>query len=188
MLHALLIQHHCFNIYFLGAHSEYHSMVTGGSFPGRKAARALSWLNLQPVLRSRICWSIHLCGIIASLVKHMGNFIFIFTLHTWWNHLKDDISTAKAAYFKLIMYTIMCEEWKTENTAGGNPLRWPHNILYPQKLELTSPTSGDRLVSIVHSQTKATEFSLEWNNEVILTELWESLTQWHSACQPQISH
>jgi hypothetical protein len=32
--------------------------------------------------------------------------------------------------------------------------------LYPQKLALTSPTSGGRSVGIVHSQTQATEFSL----------------------------
>jgi hypothetical protein len=30
--------------------------------------------------------------------------------------------------------------------------------LYPQKLALTSPTSAGRLVGIVRSQTKATEF------------------------------
>jgi hypothetical protein len=33
--------------------------------------------------------------------------------------------------------------------------------LYPQKLALTSPTSGCRSVGTVHSQTQATEFSLE---------------------------
>ena len=32
--------------------------------------------------------------------------------------------------------------------------------LYPQKLALTSPTGGGRSVCIVHSRTKATEFSL----------------------------
>ena len=32
--------------------------------------------------------------------------------------------------------------------------------LYPQKLELTSPTGGGRSVGIVRSRTKATEFSL----------------------------
>jgi hypothetical protein len=35
--------------------------------------------------------------------------------------------------------------------------------LYPQKLALTSPTSGGRFVSIVRSRTKATEFSLVYN-------------------------
>jgi hypothetical protein len=34
------------------------------------------------------------------------------------------------------------------------------NTLYPQKLALTSPTSGGRLVGIVRLPTKATEFSV----------------------------
>jgi hypothetical protein len=41
----------------------------------------------------------------------------------------------------------------------GDPLRWPRDTFYPQKLTLTSPTSSGRSVGIVHSQTKATEFS-----------------------------
>jgi hypothetical protein len=45
-------------------------------------------------------------------------------------------------------------------TRIGDPLLWPHDTLYPQKLALTSPTSGGRSVGIVHSRTKATEFSL----------------------------
>jgi hypothetical protein len=39
----------------------------------------------------------------------------------------------------------------------GDPLRWPRDTLYPKKLALTSPTSGGRLVGIVHSRTKAME-------------------------------
>jgi hypothetical protein len=39
----------------------------------------------------------------------------------------------------------------------GVPLRG--DSLYPQKLALTSPTSGGRSVGIVNSRTKATEFS-----------------------------
>jgi hypothetical protein len=42
----------------------------------------------------------------------------------------------------------------------GDPLRWPRNTLYPQKLALTSPKSGGRSVGIVLSRTKATESSL----------------------------
>jgi hypothetical protein len=38
-----------------------------------------------------------------------------------------------------------------------DPLCWPRNNLYPQKLALTSPTSGGRSVGIVHSMTQATE-------------------------------
>jgi hypothetical protein len=38
-----------------------------------------------------------------------------------------------------------------------NPSRWPRGTLYPQKLTLTSPTSGGRSVGIVRFQTQATE-------------------------------
>jgi hypothetical protein len=37
-------------------------------------------------------------------------------------------------------------------------LRWPRDTLCPQKLALTSPTCGDRSVSIVRLRTKNTEF------------------------------
>jgi hypothetical protein len=40
----------------------------------------------------------------------------------------------------------------------GDPLRWPLDTLYPQKLALTSPTSGGCSVCIVRLLTKATEF------------------------------
>jgi hypothetical protein len=43
---------------------------------------------------------------------------------------------------------------KTELTAGGDPLRWPRDTLYPQKLELTSPTSGGRSVGIFRLRNK----------------------------------
>jgi hypothetical protein len=43
---------------------------------------------------------------------------------------------------------------------SGVLLRWPHNTLYPLKLALTSQTNGSCSVGIVHSWTKATEFSL----------------------------
>jgi hypothetical protein len=41
-----------------------------------------------------------------------------------------------------------------------NPLSSPRDILYPQKLALTSQTSGGRSVCRVRSRTKGTEFSL----------------------------
>jgi hypothetical protein len=36
----------------------------------------------------------------------------------------------------------------------GDPLRWSRDTLYPQKLTLTSPTSGGRSVGIVRLRTK----------------------------------
>jgi hypothetical protein len=56
--------------------------------------------------------------------------------------------------------------YKTEINSNGELLRWSRDTLYPQKLSLTSPTSGDSSVGIVLLRTKATEFSLvsfyEW--------------------------
>jgi hypothetical protein len=40
----------------------------------------------------------------------------------------------------------------------GDPSRWPRGTLYPQKLALTSMTSGGRSVGMVRCRTKATEF------------------------------
>jgi hypothetical protein len=40
---------------------------------------------------------------------------------------------------------------ETEINGHGDPLRWPRNTLYPQKLVLTS-TSGGRSVGIVRLQ------------------------------------
>jgi hypothetical protein len=42
----------------------------------------------------------------------------------------------------------------------GDPLRWPRDTLYPQKLALTSPTRGGRSVGIVRMRAKAKEFAL----------------------------
>jgi hypothetical protein len=39
----------------------------------------------------------------------------------------------------------------------GDPLHWPRDNLYPQKLALTSSTSGGRSACIVRPLTKATE-------------------------------
>jgi hypothetical protein len=40
-----------------------------------------------------------------------------------------------------------------------DPSRWPRGTLYPQKLVITSPTSGGRSVGIVRSRTQTKEFS-----------------------------
>jgi hypothetical protein len=44
--------------------------------------------------------------------------------------------------------------------SSREPSRWPRGTLYPQKLALTSPTSGISSARIVRSRTQATEFSL----------------------------
>jgi hypothetical protein len=45
---------------------------------------------------------------------------------------------------------------------GREPSRWPRGTVYPQKLALTSPTSGGCSVAIVRSRTQATEFSFSF--------------------------
>jgi hypothetical protein len=49
---------------------------------------------------------------------------------------------------------------ETKNTAVGTRRADHETPLYPQKLALTSPTSGGLLVGIVRSWTRATEFFL----------------------------
>jgi hypothetical protein len=53
-----------------------------------------------------------------------------------------------------------------ENREYGHrdPSRWPRGIHYPQKLAITSPTSGGRSVGIVRSRTQTMEFSFSFFN------------------------
>jgi hypothetical protein len=43
---------------------------------------------------------------------------------------------------ELLEWKVAAPVKKAELTAGGDPLRWPRDTLYPQKLTLTSSTSG----------------------------------------------
>jgi hypothetical protein len=52
------------------------------------------------------------------------------------------------------------------------PSRWPRGILYPQKLALTSRTSGDRSVGIVRLRTRATDF-FRWLHKFLLVLLFD---------------
>jgi hypothetical protein len=47
---------------------------------------------------------------------------------------------------------------KNEINGRGNSLRWPRNTLYPQRLALTSPTSGGHWVGIVRLRTRPRSF------------------------------
>jgi hypothetical protein len=51
---------------------------------------------------------------------------------------------------------------KSKQTVVGDPLRWPRDTFYTQKLALSSPTSDSRSVGIVCLRTKATEFSFSF--------------------------
>jgi hypothetical protein len=63
----------------------------------------------------------------------------------------------------LVRITEEILEWKSSDSGlenrdlkgRGDPLRWPRDTLYPQKLPRTSPTSGGRSVGIVRLRTKS---------------------------------
>ena len=73
----------------------------------------------------------------------------------WWN-MKEEEITSSALQCLTLVFGMKVQ--KTEINGRGDPLPWPRDILYPQKLALTSPTGGGRSVCIVHSRTKATDF------------------------------
>jgi hypothetical protein len=56
----------------------------------------------------------------------------------------------------------------------GDPLHWPRDTLYQQKMALTSPTSGGRSVGIVRFRNKTTGFffvysgNLNWTSKSLL--------------------
>jgi hypothetical protein len=60
---------------------------------------------------------------------------------------------------------------ENEINGRGNPLRWPRDTIYPQKLALTSPTNGGRSVGIVLLLTEATELC----SYVVLTAKYHQL-------------
>jgi hypothetical protein len=61
-----------------------------------------------------------------------------------------------------------------------DPFRWPRSTLYPQKLALTSPTSGGRSVGTVRSRIQTTEFSLIGPIQFIFGMLELVCLRWHS--------
>jgi hypothetical protein len=54
-----------------------------------------------------------------------------------------------------IYFSARLENWEYGRTDSSHS---PRVSLYPQKLAITSPTSGGRSVGIVRSRTQATEF------------------------------
>jgi hypothetical protein len=54
----------------------------------------------------------------------------------------------------------------------SDPSRCPRDTLYPQKLALTSPSSGGRSVGIVRSRAKATELFIVFEFETLVFPNW----------------
>jgi hypothetical protein len=71
-----------------------------------------------------------------------------------------------------------------ENREYGrrDPSRWPRGTLYPQKLAITSPTSGGRSVSIVHSRTQTMELYLKYNTYSFMKLITNISLKCNSVC------
>jgi hypothetical protein len=57
-------------------------------------------------------------------------------------------------HFNIILLSRPRSGQENRINGRGDPLRWPRGTLYPQKLAVTSPTSGGRSVGIVRLRTK----------------------------------
>jgi hypothetical protein len=90
----------------------------------------------------------------------------------WHKHIKFILKYRCKVLHNSHSYTITHLEIR--EYGRGDPLRWPRDTLCPQKLALTSQTSGGRSVDIVHSQTKATVIIIIIII-IIITELFKSL-------------
>jgi hypothetical protein len=55
---------------------------------------------------------------------------------------------------ELLEWKISASGLENRINGRGDPLRWPRDTLYPQKLALSSPTSGGLSVGIVRLRTK----------------------------------
>jgi hypothetical protein len=69
-----------------------------------------------------------------------------------------EIINGDLAVYHITMLERVGDGLENQEYGRRDPLCWSHNILYPQKLALTSPTSSGRLVGIVRSRTEATSF------------------------------
>jgi hypothetical protein len=63
-----------------------------------------------------------------------------------------------------------------------DPLRWPRDIFYPQKLALTLLASGGRSVGITRTRTEATEFVS------FLLNGWRQLKKNSASCSEFVEH
>jgi hypothetical protein len=105
--------------------------------------------------------------------------------------------------------------WKKKSSGSGqenreygrrHPSRWPRETIHPQKLALTSSTSGGRLVGILYSRTETTEFRIVKFSVKEVCRLWaqphfdifnqliqffrektdDSLSEWDQGCMGDV--
>jgi hypothetical protein len=81
--------------------------------------------------------------------------------------------SARASFIIVVLYIIGVE---SREFGRRDPSRWSRGTLHPQKLALTSPTSGGRSVGIVRSRTQATEYFFYY---LMLLDIVLHICKWH---------
>jgi hypothetical protein len=106
----------------------------------RCTVQCTSWGSSSYVGVSRkLLWWRHRCSLGIERVGNVRR----------WKPLPDSKLRGLSEFYTVKLRKALKQYW---DYGRGNPLCWPHNTLYPQKLALTSSTSGGRLVGIVSIQ------------------------------------
>jgi hypothetical protein len=111
-----------------------------------------------------------------------------FTTHVF-DNLWQSFTTEELLEWKIWLWSR-----KPKINGHGNSLHWPRNTLYPQRLALTSPTSGSRSVSIVRLRTTAMEFSFFFYFTLIILQIlsraekvvYGQPSRWHNSPWPRV--
>jgi hypothetical protein len=107
--------------------------------------------NIIPILD-------RLCGLVVTVPGHRsrGPGFDSRRYHIFW-----EVVVLERGPLSLVRIIEELLEWKSSGSGQenrindqGDPLRWPRDTLYRQKLALTSPRSGGRSVGIVRLRTK----------------------------------
>jgi hypothetical protein len=116
-----------------------------------------AWAMARPILFQLNCVSI-LCGLVVR-VPGYGSWGPGFDSRRY--QIFWEVVGLERGPLSLVRIIEELLEWKSSGSSQenrvndqGDPLRWPRDTLYSQKLALTSPTSGGRSVGIVRLRTK----------------------------------
>jgi hypothetical protein len=108
-------------------------------------------------------WTIHN---IAPTSKYFNRHLYLPSGQPLWSSGRSFWIRIQRARVRFSLVSTIEELLGRKNSGSGleirehcrrDPSRWPRGTLYPQKLALTSPTSGGSSVGTVHSRTQATE-------------------------------
>jgi hypothetical protein len=91
---------------------------------------------------------------VKDITVALHTITMFYVLSSWVGFLELGFLGTEARIRQLVYQYDMGSGQENRINGRGDPLRLPHNTLYPQKLALTSPTSGGRSVGIVRLRTE----------------------------------